>query len=187
MNRFLTYLYDREEEKILRKVRGARSVFYPFVIHPIEYIHEKLLQEPYLAYQYCKVSPWWFKHLFKARWRQVRFVASKDANAAYWFSKKILKGRWAEAEDVIRQDPRTWFDYVSEISSRGVSEKTKWKWLKKEITPGLVDILNWTRMNRAMKEYICIRRPDLIGQIEKLDPELKGKFEFEVELGTIDL
>lgn len=38
-----------------------------------------------------------------------------------------------------------------------------------------------------MQEYICRHRPDLIGEIENLDPELARKYSYEVELSNTDL
>lgn len=69
--------------------------------------------------------------------------------------------------------------------SREVKEKCQWKLLEVEIEKNL-PILNG-RMTSEMQEYICQHRPDLIGNIQGLDPDLAKKYQHEVGLSQVDV
>jgi hypothetical protein len=64
-------------------------------------------------------------------------------------------------------------------------EEMLWKLLKTNIENNL-PVLN-RYMTPEMQEYICKTRPDLVGRIENLDPDLAEKYSHEKELGNIDL
>jgi hypothetical protein len=56
-----------------------------------------------------------------------------------------------------------------------------------KIDQELIDGLNFLGMEPEVQEALIKKRPDLIGEIEDLDPELERKYRHEHELGKVDL
>lgn len=81
--------------------------------------------------------------------------------------------------------PPAWFMFGERITKvRNVfSEDFKWKLLR--LNPESITVIN--QPTKEMQEYVIKHRPDLIGEIDDLDPELKAKYQHEVGLGQVDL
>jgi hypothetical protein len=115
-----------------------------------------------------------------------------------------IKGMTPELEKVIKQSPiDSWLiaaqmpgiakfvedeDGFRHPSHDWLTDEDVLRWLE---TKGTTDQVLWVmnKMGVMLKsqEYICQHRPDLIGKIEHLDPELAKKYSHEQELGKVDL
>jgi hypothetical protein len=77
-----------------------------------------------------------------------------------------------------------WYVLDHRISKeKEVSLSLKWDLLK--ANPESIEVIK--NPSRAMQEYVIKLRPDLIGEIDNLDPELAKKYQHEKELGQVDL
>jgi hypothetical protein len=63
------------------------------------------------------------------------------------------------------------------------SNNDKWSFLKND--PEAIKVIGSPTVE--MQEYLIGLRPDLIGEIDGLDPKLKVKFEHELEISKVDL
>jgi hypothetical protein len=121
------------------------------------------------------------------------------------YAEQVVRGRWKEAEKKIATDPQVFENYltyvfgittndlqrvskIKELLSKDLSTNVqKWMLLKTELNEDSMLILNDAGMTREMQEYVVQHRPDLIGKIKNLDPELAKKYQHEQELGEVDL
>lgn len=67
-----------------------------------------------------------------------------------------------------------------------LSDSVKWQMLRANIENNL-PLFNRMPIRKKMQEYICKKRPDLVGQIKNLDPGLRDKYSHEEELSGVDL
>ena len=81
------------------------------------------------------------------------------------------------------QDMREW--YIRGISStdRPITKALKWKFLKAD--PECLGTLG--KLSKDMQEWVCKTRPDLIGKIPDLHPDIARKYQHELELSHADL
>jgi hypothetical protein len=79
---------------------------------------------------------------------------------------------------------KKWYIHGTEILNP--TDEEKWMFLKANIGLNL-DFLNRAGMTEDMQEYVCINRPDLIGEIEDLDPILKEKYKDEMNLSNVEV
>lgn len=125
------------------------------------------------------------RDVIHGRWPEAEPFIMEDPTWIPSYAQEVIHGRWPEAEDVLWESEGNWDNYVDFLKSEHAGEK--WDWLHQGVTSGLIRLLNSLGMNKVMQEYIIKRRPDLIGEIEHLDPKLKDKYSHERNLGNVDL
>jgi hypothetical protein len=118
-------------------------------------------------------------------------IFARDAQMSYEYAKEVIGGRWPEAENAIKKS-RDWKWYIHGLmrkcyGHRKAEDEKKWSWIHSKIDENLIEILNEVGMNGRMQAYILDRRPDLIGRMKKVFPELKVKYQHELELSQVDL
>ena len=74
--------------------------------------------------------------------------------------------------------------FLEVFNGMNLSDDMKWSILKQDVVKAAPLIPDYSPVQQ---EYIIQKRPDLIGQIQNLDPALKAKYQHETELGGIDL
>jgi hypothetical protein len=120
---------------------------------------------------------------------EAEWILLKDPYWAYLYARKIIQDRWPEVEKlVIKMDTydtasNEWWNYWNFLRKK----YHRWGLLKLGINKNTLDYLNMIGMNKDMQEEVIRQRPDLIGEIEDLNLELKAKFKHEKELGNVDL
>jgi hypothetical protein len=68
------------------------------------------------------------------------------------------------------------------------TDAEKLQFLEKEgISKKTIEALGTIGISKEIQEYIIKKRPDLIGEIWDLNPELAKKHSHEKELGNVDL
>ena len=73
------------------------------------------------------------------------------------------------------------------IRNKPCSENQILAHLREEGVEKLFSTINWLGMTRNMQEYVLEQRPDLIREINQLDPELKEKYKDEWNLSGIEI
>ena len=80
-------------------------------------------------------------------------------------------------------DRKSWHLHNSHITDNSSDE---YKWILLRGNPENIKAFP-KGSNKVMQEYVLQRRPDLVGEIENLDPEVAEKYRHEVEIGNADL
>lgn len=85
---------------------------------------------------------------------------------------------------VLKDGKKSWYldDHAVTLALEIPDEK---KWLLIRGNPENIQVIK--NPTRTMQAYVIRRRPDLIGKIDNLDPDLKAKYWHEEELGHADL
>jgi hypothetical protein len=78
---------------------------------------------------------------------------------------------------------KSWHLHNSHISDDSSDE---YKWILLKGNPENIKAFP-KGANKDMQEYVIRLRPDLIGEIKNLDPEVAERFKYEKELGNVDL
>ena len=85
---------------------------------------------------------------------------------------------------VIDDNGRRWYIEGEAVTKHmPLIDDTKWAMLKDDV--GNIRLIS--DPNKRMQEYVLERRPDLIGEIDDLDPSLEVKFRHEKDLSQVDL
>jgi hypothetical protein len=130
------------------------------------------------------------KNCVYGAWPEAEPLIAKDAKKSYQYAKFVLRHRFPMGEKAIWKNSNMWSIYRNylAVNASDYSNEEKMRWLREEgITEQLLSVLNAVKMSKTAQEYIIKRRPDLVGQIDNLDPELVEKYQHEKELGTVDL
>jgi hypothetical protein len=142
-------------------------------------LEDKIKTSPHYAWLYAS-------DFLQRRWPEAEPIIAADGSSAYCYAKNLIGKRWPEGEGAIIQN-----GYIHEYSlwlKQISTEQDRRKWLAQGVTKNLVTIFNYMEwMPKRIQEYIISKRPDLIGEIWELDPELKAKYSHEYELGQVDL
>ena len=101
-------------------------------------------------------------------------------------SDQVIRG--LNTECYINTSTECWNYVIRTAKGLTYSDQDKWKWIKEEgISKYLLYTLNELGIPLDIQEYICQHHPNLISQIENLDPTLKTKYEHELNLSTVDV
>lgn len=111
-------------------------------------------------------------------------LLSRDDNGLEWFKngKRHRVDGPASTHDFFHDK---WWVEGRQIDDNAL-DADKWALLKGSI-PNNLEVLNLVGMNKKMQEFICKTRPDLIGEIERLDPGLKKIYVHEKNLSQVDI
>jgi hypothetical protein len=130
-------------------------------------------------------------------------LKEKDPKWIYLYAEYVIHGHWPDGEEILKSYP-IWAHRYSLYAGAGVGfivTADKWSWIKggglfeqkdgtyakEDLSKDLIRTLNYFGMNHIMQRYICDNRPDLINEINPLEPELAKKYKHEKELGNLDL
>lgn len=107
----------------------------------------------------------------------------------FQYACEIVQGRWPEGESVIRKEGYYWRMYLKWSNVAECSWEEKMQWIRNEgFTIELFEILNDSEdMPAEFQEMTCRLRPDLVGLIKDLDPELVVKYRHELEMASVDM
>lgn len=122
----------------------------------------------------------------------------KGRQEAYEIARDRHQGRYLPSEVILRKRPNSYYayNYVITVMKNNFqrdhqtreTNANKWRLLRtEELTPEMVEFLDFQGMTVEMQEYVLERRPDLISKMLWLDPSLKTKYKHESELSNADL
>ena len=97
-----------------------------------------------------------------------------------WFKEGVIHRISGPA--YIESDIKNWYLNGDQITDES-SPEDKWKLIK----GNLENIFAFRNPSFEVQEYVIIHRPDLINQIPNLDPKLKEKYSYEMNLSGIDI
>jgi hypothetical protein len=167
-------------------IKAEKALFYAMSIGKRSHAVERTLlkaKDHHLLFDYAK-------YVVKGRWKEVEpEIFSLSAWQTLQYVEKVVKDRLPEAEEVLSKS-KFWSDYLGFLSQHDSNSHTHRQLeLVKErgLTDDLFDALNNHYMSDELQEYICKVRPDLVGKIYGLSPELTQKYQHEKELGNVDL
>jgi hypothetical protein len=137
--------------------------------------------KPGLSYNYAK--------LIGKRFPKGEDWIAKDERFRIKYVKWIIQGRWLEIEPEVLQTLGSLKKYISALTYNKVQIPKEWLWRIAK-TKGLKTNLKFLVQIGCPKEiqdYVIRLRPDLVNLIRHLDPELRDKYQHEVELSRVDL
>jgi hypothetical protein len=149
-----------------------------------------LLKDPECAMLYARL---FITEFPGGRWRELekRLLENKDAAYAdiVYEYMGYIHTRWPEGEEAFLRNSHNvmdeFHDYLVNCRDQ-FTDQDKWKMLK-DLSKANLEVLNFLGMTKEIQEYILQHRPDLVGEIPNLDPELAKKYQHEKEIGNVDL
>lgn len=96
----------------------------------------------------------------------------------------LVNGQFHRMDGPVVDGVDVWMIHGRPLSkSSSLTDTFKWELLR--ANPESIKVIGKPSID--MQEYVIKTRPDLIGEIENLDPSLKTKYSHEVGVGNVDL
>ena len=139
-----------------------------------------LLKNAQWAYKYAK-------DVLYHPWPEAEPYIKDSMPWAYLYATGVLRERWPEAEETIKSRPEMWIRYLQDLYAwNDPYSDVDDLGILLELLRLFPNIKTWN-MTFGLQKKLLQTRPDLVGTIKNLDPNLKARYQHEVEFGNVDL